>query len=121
MREDGGSEVQRLLRVPKRISRRYRERDTSTIVVYPAFRKFCLKKDKLYDLMTNNSWRQITNLSFILQYSPNGALIIRQSESSYKARINSKNRIFYFYFHISPSSQLYSFLKYMSIIGGGGF
>ena len=68
MRDDGGSEVQRSLRVPKRISRRYRERDTSTIIEYPAFRKFCLKKDKLYDLMTNNSWRQITNLGFILQY-----------------------------------------------------
>ena len=40
-------------------------------------------------------------------------LIIRQSESSYKARI-------YFYFYISPFSQLYNFLKYMSIIGGGG-
>ena len=61
VRDDGGSEVQRLLRVPKRISRRYHERDTSMIILYPVFCKFCLKKDKLYDLMTNNSWRQITN------------------------------------------------------------
>ena len=44
----------------------------------------------------------------------NGTLIIRQSESSYKARI-------YFNFYISPSSQLHNLLKYMSIIGGGGF
>ena len=49
MRDDGGSEVQRSLRVPKRISRRYHERDTSTIIMYPAFRKFCLKKDMLYE------------------------------------------------------------------------
>ena len=52
----------------------------------------------------------------IRTYFSKGALIIQQSESSYKARI-------YFYFYISPSSQLYNFLKYcyMSIIGEGGF
>ena len=55
MRDDGGGEVQRSLRVPKRISRRYRERDTSTIVVYPTFRKFCLKKDMLYE--DNSIWK----------------------------------------------------------------
>ena len=57
------------LRVPRRLSRRYCERDTydrSTIVEYLAFRKLRLKKDKLCDLMTNNSWRLITNLGFIL-------------------------------------------------------
>ena len=45
-------------------------KETLTIVVYSiylaAFRKFCLRKDKLCDLMTNNSWRLNTNLGFIL-------------------------------------------------------
>ena len=36
--------------------------------IYLVFCKFCLKKDKLCDLMTNNSWCQINNLGFILQY-----------------------------------------------------
>ena len=34
--------------------------------IYLAFRKLYLKKDEFCDLMTNNSWRQITNLGPIL-------------------------------------------------------
>ena len=41
-------------------------KETLTNPIYLAFRKFCLKKDKLCDLMTNDSWRQNTTLGLIL-------------------------------------------------------
>ena len=40
MREDGGSGVQKLLRVPKRFSRRYRERDTYDRSISPSWQRF---------------------------------------------------------------------------------